>query len=150
MSGWTCGSTMWALKRTSDHPLPNGHDSLWTFDKPHSPSFLTAQSPACRNPGDPVTRGPYTSASQMTCSMACDRASPSSRIAEIIAASSFSATCCCACPAAAATAPVTTATMSAGVRRFTVDLLLDSNEVSPETKLLCRNLLQLDAVAEVA
>src|SRR5712691_12471977 len=55
----------------------------------------------------------------MRSTVACECASPSSRIAEIIAASSFSAACCCDWPAAATTAHVTTETMSAGVRSFT-------------------------------
>ena len=58
MSGWTCGSIICALKRTSDHPLPNAHGSRWALTRPHSPNFLMAQSLACMMPGPPVRRGP--------------------------------------------------------------------------------------------
>ena len=58
MIGCTCGSIMCALKRTSDQPLPNGHDSRCGFDRPHSVNFLITHSLACMMPGPPVRRGP--------------------------------------------------------------------------------------------
>jgi hypothetical protein len=65
MSGCTCGSTIRALNRTSDHPLPNGQVSRCAFTSPHSLNFRMAQSLAWRIAGPPVSRGPYTSLSQL-------------------------------------------------------------------------------------
>jgi hypothetical protein len=66
MIGCTCGWIMWALKRTSDHPLPKGQFSLRGFDRFHSVNFSIVQSLACMMAGPPVRRGPYTSLSQPT------------------------------------------------------------------------------------
>jgi hypothetical protein len=65
MSGCTCGSIIWALKRTSDQPFPNGHVSRCAFTSPHSLNLRMAQSLACRMAGLPVSRGPYTSLNQL-------------------------------------------------------------------------------------
>ena len=44
MIGWICGSVMCAVKRTSDHPLPNAHRSWCAFVSPHSPNFFIVHS----------------------------------------------------------------------------------------------------------
>ena len=47
MTGCTCGSTMCAVKRTSDQPLPNDQRSWCTFVNPHSLNFFIVHSLAC-------------------------------------------------------------------------------------------------------
>ena len=86
MIGITCGSIRCAWKRSSDQPLPYANRSSET-SSPHARRRLAAHSLAASVAGVPVTRGPYTSLSQLTVSIACDRSSPSAVIARITAGS---------------------------------------------------------------
>src|SRR4051812_19164675 len=58
------GETMCAVSRSFTQPgCPKSHGSRWPLVKPHDAISLIAHSPAALRLGDPVTRGPYTSAS---------------------------------------------------------------------------------------
>ena len=63
-----------------DQPRPNGNGSSFTLLRPQDVISLTAQSPALRNPGEFVSRGPQTSVSQLRISITFDRWNPSSLI----------------------------------------------------------------------
>ena len=63
-----------AEKRSFTQPRPNvPHDSTRGLVAPHSVNRLTAQSAAALKLGEPVSRGPYTSVSQLAVSITCDR-----------------------------------------------------------------------------
>jgi hypothetical protein len=74
-----------------DQPRPNGpHVSIFAFAIPHSLSFLTVQSPAAFALGEPVSRAPKTSVSQLAISMTCDRSRSSALMRLTAAVSIFS------------------------------------------------------------
>src|SRR5262245_33359075 len=72
---------MCAEKRSLAQPsLPQFHGERWPFVSPHDSIAATAHSPAALKFGDPVRRGPYTSARKCTLRRICERALASSRM----------------------------------------------------------------------
>ncbi len=63
------------------HPgWPKAHGSRRPFVSPQPSIVFTAHSPAALRLGEPVTRGPYTSARKCSVRMTCDLFMPSSRM----------------------------------------------------------------------
>ena len=61
-------------------PLRFTHGSIFTLTRPYSFSFATVHSAAFCDIGDPVSRGAYTSVSQLARSITCERCRPSALI----------------------------------------------------------------------
>src|SRR5438105_4473507 len=80
---------MCAVRRSFTHPgCPKSHGSRWPLAKPHDVISLIAHSPAAFRLGEPVTRGPYTSASMCSVCMIRECAFSSARIFALMSASS--------------------------------------------------------------
>ena len=108
-----CGPTAWNENRSLVQPRPNGPQlSKCGLAKPHPFIVARAQSPAAWVIGEPVSRGPCTSVSQLMRSMTCDRCMASVLMRSIVATSTFS---CAARPAGRA--PMVNAVAVAARRR---------------------------------
>src|SRR5256885_3662589 len=79
---------MCAVRRSFTQPgCPKSQGSRWPLAKPHDVISLIAHSPAAFRLGDPVTRGPYTSASMCSVCMTREWAFSSARIFALMSAS---------------------------------------------------------------
>ena len=64
------GDVAWMANRSLTQPRPNGpHISKWGLASPHVLNWASVQSPAFFVIGDPVSRGPCTSVSQLMMSI---------------------------------------------------------------------------------
>ena len=68
-------------------PWPNGNRSWWTLASPHSVNRFIAHCDAASRAGVPVARGPCTSESHQTWSIACDFSVASARMRAMVARS---------------------------------------------------------------